>query len=132
MIRICVLIAATNGLISMVMGAFGAHMLKLSVTPSQYDFFTSASNYQLWYSVCTVAIFGLIRTNISPSVENFLKSTCWLFQVGIILFSGGIYISILTDIKLLSFVIPTGGVALMLGWIVFILATLRKSERASK
>ena len=132
MIRICVLIAAINGLMSMVMGAFGSHMLKLSVTPSQYDFFTSASNYQLWYSICTIAIFGLIRTNISPPVENLLKSTCWLFQGGIILFSGAIYISILTDIKLPSFVIPTGGVVLMLGWIVFILATLRKSERAGK
>ena len=110
-------IAALMGLLAVVLGAFGAHALKevLSHNPNGTALWEKAVFY---HSIHAVVLFIL-------AARKPLRRVAWFaFLVGIILFSGSLYIYATTSVKWLVALTPFGGVSFMVGWICLIISPL--------
>ena len=105
-------VAAVSGMLAVVAGAFGAHALKARLTPEQLDSWATAAQYHLLHSVLLMAL-ALFATYS----ERSIKLPASLLTAGIVLFSGSIYLLVLTKMRWLGPVTPIGGLLLILGWL---------------
>ena len=105
-------IAAASGALAVMAGAFGAHGLKGRFAAEQVAAFTTASHYHLLHSVVLLAL-ALYAAQSGRAVGV----PAWLFTLGIVLFSGSIYLLVLTGAKWLGPVTPLGGLCLIAGWV---------------
>jgi len=101
-------IAAAVGLLTVALGAFGAHVLKPLLT--QHDMVTVWEKAVFYQGLHAVMLFLLASRNPLPKVA------WWSFLLGIVLFSGSLYLLALTQIRELGYITPFGGVALLTGW----------------
>jgi uncharacterized membrane protein YgdD (TMEM256/DUF423 family) len=106
-------------------GAFGAHALKSALTPDLLAVWHTAVQYQAWHALALLAV-GLLMTN-DPSGRRGrgLRAAAWLFAIGIVLFSGSLYLLALSGQRWLGAVTPLGGVAFLAGWLALAWAALR-------
>ncbi|WKA57929.1 DUF423 domain-containing protein [Planococcus shenhongbingii] len=112
---------AVNALLSVALGAFGAHMLEGRVADKYLDTWQTAVQYQMFHAVGLMVV-GIL---MSSSLIGTLSSLSWagyLMLAGIIIFSGSLYVLSLTGISILGAVTPIGGVAFIVGWIMLIVA----------
>jgi len=94
-------------------GAFGAHALKSILDPSMLAAFETAARYQMYHALGLFVVAWLLReTNSLLAVK-----AGWLFCIGILLFSGSLYVVALTGIKWMGALTPLGGVSFIGGWI---------------
>lgn len=102
-------LGALNGALAVAAGAFGAHGLRERLEPRALEIFETAARYQMFHALAIV-ICGVIATRGATTAG-------WLFQVGILVFSGSLYALALTDVKVLGAITPLGGVAFLAGWL---------------
>ena len=114
MTRLYLLLGAFCGLLAVVLGAFGAHALKAQLSERYMDVWATATDYQFYHSLALVLVAIL---SIQFKDSSKLKWSARLFLLGIILFSGSLYILAITGIGWLGAITPLGGVAFMLGWL---------------
>ena len=117
--------AAISGFITVALGAFGAHALKMVVPPSDIAIWQTAVQYQMCHSLALLAV-ALMGQSLGR------RATAWigaLFAVGILLFSGSLYTLVLTDTRWLGAITPVGGTAFLLGWLLLAVATLKKRHK---
>lgn len=121
MLRGFLMLAAFFGFTGVALGAFAAHGLKNRLTPEYLAIFHTGVTYQL---VHTLALFGvaLLVTQIPGRLMTWAGAS---FAIGILLFSGSLYLLTLTGISKLGIVTPFGGLAFLLGWICLGLAAWR-------
>ena len=101
--------AGMLGVTAVALGAFGAHALKPTLTAlATMEIWQTASFYHLTHAVLLVCI-ALAR----PTA----RFCFWFFVVGILLFSGSLYLFALTGIKVIAVAAPVGGFFLLSGWI---------------
>ncbi|HEY3763461.1 MAG TPA: DUF423 domain-containing protein [Verrucomicrobiae bacterium] len=101
-------IAAIMGFLAVALGAFGAHGLKgLLAQNGTADTWEKAVFYHF---IHTVMLFVLTGRKPFPAIA------WWSFLIGIIFFSGSLYLLALTDILWLGAITPIGGVAFLIGW----------------
>jgi len=105
-------LAATSAALAVAAGAFGAHGLRARVEPAGIDAWTTASTYHLIHSVALLAL-GLA----APHLQRSLALPQTLLAVGMLLFSGSIYVLVLGGPRWLGPVTPVGGVCLLAGWV---------------
>ena len=105
-------IAAVSGAAAVMAGAFGAHALRSRVDPEQVASWTIASQYHLVHSVALLAL-----ALFSVYTGRSIRWQALLFTAGIVLFSGSIYLLILTSQKWLGPVTPLGGLCLIAAWL---------------
>jgi uncharacterized membrane protein YgdD (TMEM256/DUF423 family) len=113
--RSTLLLAAFLGALSVSIGAFGAHGLKNILTETgRTETFELAVRYQFYH---TFAIFfvGLLMFQLKNRLLNF---AALFFVLGIIFFSGSLYILSLTGKTWLGAVTPLGGLLFIIGWIL--------------
>ena len=110
--RVFVGLGAIIAAVGVAAGAFGAHALADSVTPERIDVFETAARYHQVHALAIIAV-GLIAANWPSSRVN---AAGYLFLAGVVLFSGSLYVLVLTDTAWLGAVTPLGGVALIAGW----------------
>jgi len=113
------------GLIAVVLGAFGAHGLQAYVPDAQINSFQTGVRYQMFH-----AMVCLILGNMTLLDSKALRKVFYFFMVGIILFSGSIYLLVVDDIlgvslSSIGFVTPLGGLLLIFGWILLIISLYR-------
>ncbi len=94
-------------------GAFGAHMLESKVSTSRLATFETGVQYQMYHALAL-----LIVGYISLSHPGLLNSAGYCFLGGIIIFSGSLYLLVLTDTAWLGAITPIGGVLFIVGWIL--------------
>lgn len=104
-------VAAVYGGLAVVAGAFGAHGLRARLDPSQLSAWNTAAQYQLIHSLVLLAL-GLFHSQTGRSVT--LQAS--LFAVGILFFSGSIYLLTLTPMRWLGPITPLGGLLMIGGW----------------
>ncbi|WP_257255027.1 MULTISPECIES: DUF423 domain-containing protein [unclassified Endozoicomonas] len=114
MTRRYLLSGALCGLISVALGAFGAHALKTQLSERYIEVWATATDYQFYHSLALILV-AVLAIHFKDSGK--LKWCARLFLAGIILFSGSLYILALTEISWLGAITPLGGVSLMLGWL---------------
>src|SRR3989338_5454816 len=107
-------------LLGVALGAFGAHGLKDALTPEGKSIYHTAVLYHLVHGLALLAV-GWLAT-LRPT-EPLIQKAGWAFVIGIVLFSGSLYLLSVTGIKKIGIVTPLGGVAFLLGWLWLALAT---------
>ena len=102
-------IAALLGLLAVVLGAFGAHGLKDLLTRN--DTATIWEKAVFYHFIHAIMLFVLAQR---PS----LHFGPWLsFLVGILIFSGSLYLLAVTNIRILGAITPIGGLSFIVGWL---------------
>jgi|TARA_B110000438_G_scaffold301705_1_gene357290 uncharacterized membrane protein YgdD (TMEM256/DUF423 family) len=104
--------AAILGFLGVAIGAFGAHLFEdRLIAMDRVDTWETAVLYHLIHSVGLLALGGL---GVRASLVRFTRHA-WI--VGIVIFSGSLYILSLTGIGWLGAITPIGGLAFLAGWL---------------
>jgi uncharacterized membrane protein YgdD (TMEM256/DUF423 family) len=103
-------------------GAFGAHLLKPVVDAPMLAVFETAARYQMYHALalCVLAAVGEQHTRLPVGAVG------WLFIVGILLFSGSLYLLSLSGPRWVGALTPLGGTAFMAGWVVLAWSAARQ------
>ncbi|MBU5211257.1 DUF423 domain-containing protein [Heyndrickxia oleronia] len=120
--KVFIIIGAINAFLSVALGAFGAHGLADKLDPKYLDIWKTGVNYQMFHALGMIAV-GIIAGNIQGS--SLMSWSGWLMLVGIILFSGSLYILSLTKIGILGAITPIGGVAFLVAWVLLVIAAVK-------
>lgn len=100
--------------LAVILGAFGAHGLKDKLDLYSMEVYGKANFYHFIHGI------GMLLVSMFPALQILaVKHTNWiciLFLVGIIIFSGSLYILAITKIRWLGAITPIGGVLFILGW----------------
>jgi uncharacterized membrane protein YgdD (TMEM256/DUF423 family) len=109
------------GGLGVALGAFGAHGLKNRLRPERLETFETAVRYQLYHAL------ALLATGFTADSGGIFAALAgWLFLAGILLFSGSLYLLVLTNRRWLGAITPLGGVAFVAGWLCLALAAFYK------
>ena len=107
-----ILAAALLGALGVTLGAFGAHGLQTKLSAEQLESWDTAVRYHLIHGVALLAL-----TLYGAQSGQSIQLSGWLFSLGILLFSGSIYLLVLTGQRWLGPVTPLGGLCLIAGWL---------------
>ncbi|MFT4613484.1 MAG: uncharacterized membrane protein YgdD (TMEM256/DUF423 family) [Bacteroidia bacterium] len=113
MAKLFILLASLSGMLAVVFGAFGAHALKDRLDDYAMGVFETAVQYHFYHSLALLAV-GIIA--LQQPHTSLLRSSGWLFLLGIVIFSGSLYILSLSGIRWLGAITPLGGLAFIGGW----------------
>jgi uncharacterized membrane protein YgdD (TMEM256/DUF423 family) len=124
--RLFLLLAGVNGFLGVLLGAFGAHGLRGSLANAadgarRVEVWETAARYQMIHALA-LALVAYLSTRTTGSVPNVAG---YLFQAGILIFSGSLYALSLTGVRALGAITPIGGLCLLAGWGAFVLAASR-------
>ena len=106
------IISAISGALAVAAGAFGAHGLRDRVTADQLAAWSTATQYHLIHSavLLALALYALYA-------DKSIRLPASLFLAGVLLFSGSIYLLVLTPWRWLGPITPIGGLCLIAGWL---------------
>lgn len=118
--HVLVLIAGISGFLAVALGAFGAHALRKRLSPENLAVFQTGVQYQM---IHTLAILAVALLQFWASSNLLMMLAGWLFVIGIILFSGSLYLLAVTKNRAFGPITPLGGLAFLAGWVCLILAS---------
>ena len=104
--------------LSVTLGAMGAHSLKNILTEKNLSAFQTATEYMGYHGLALILV-GIVSLQLNDSGSKALKKVCILFTLGILMFSGSIYILISDGPRIFGPITPLGGLCFMLGWFIF-------------
>ncbi len=113
MLRVFVLLAAFFGFSGVALGAFAAHGLKSRLSAEYLAVFQTGVHYQLIHALALLAV-ALLSLHLPG---RMLTAAGSLFTLGVLLFSGSLYLLALTGISQLGIITPFGGLAFLAGWV---------------
>ena len=128
MLKKFLIIAAILGAASVLLGAFGAHILKGLLNADTFQTFETAVRYQFYHVFALLAAAVLFQ----QFPGKYLVWSCRFFIAGIVLFSGSLYLLTYflsqgnTNMNWLGIVTPFGGISFIAGWIFIVLAVFKK------
>lgn len=121
-----ILTAALLGVFAVVLGAFGAHGLEGKISERHLDTWKTANEYQFYH---TLAL--LFLSTFSRAKSQSIKISYIMFTLGILLFSGSLYVlsvrSLLgiESISMIGPITPLGGLCFIVGWVALFIAALK-------
>ncbi len=115
--RLLPLLVAVNGFLVVALGAFGAHGLKNLITPEAMQFWHTGVRYQMFHVVGLLACAFFASTyEDKPDATRWAVVAACLFMLGMVFFSGSLYLLALIQTSWLGMCVPIGGVFFLLGW----------------
>jgi uncharacterized membrane protein YgdD (TMEM256/DUF423 family) len=124
-VRLLLAIAAANGFLAVLLGAFGAHALRGHLSALE----EGARRLEWWHTATTYHLVHALALGLAALVAQkgggLATSAGWSFLAGILLFSGSLYVMTLTGVRGLGAVTPFGGLAFLCGWALLFVAALR-------
>jgi uncharacterized membrane protein YgdD (TMEM256/DUF423 family) len=117
-------IASVNGALAVLAGAFGAHALAQRLEPRMLGVFNTGAHYHLIHAAA-MAVAALAARG---AAKMQAEVAALLLLIGILLFSGSLYMLALTGLRMFGFVTPLGGIAFVLGWAMLGWAALKLEE----
>jgi uncharacterized membrane protein YgdD (TMEM256/DUF423 family) len=121
-----IIIASVFGILAVILGAFGAHALKSLLDPAGLDVWKTAVSYHFYHTL------ALLFVSILPASNSRAGNlAAWFFSLGILLFSGSLYLisakEILnfTQLSVLGPITPIGGLFFILGWFSLIFVAIK-------
>ena len=112
---------AIAAFVGVALGAFGAHSLRTRLTPEMLNIFEVGVRYQMYHALGLIAVAWAI----TRWPEASLNAAGWAFIVGIVIFSGSLYLLSITDTRWLGAITPIGGLAFLLGWAILVWSVAR-------
>jgi uncharacterized membrane protein YgdD (TMEM256/DUF423 family) len=120
MMRNFLLIGALAGVLGVTLGAFGAHGLRGRLSPDMLAIFETGVRYHMYHALALVLV-AVLMTRLDGWL---IHAAGWSFAIGIVLFSGSLYLLAITGQRLLGAITPLGGIAFILGWAFLAIAAL--------
>jgi uncharacterized membrane protein YgdD (TMEM256/DUF423 family) len=124
------------GIVAVILGAFGAHALANKLSTSQLQTYQTGIQYHYYH---TLALLGL------ASMVNRFKQPVWLYRaasffvIGILFFSGSIYLLACKELlslgnwtKLIGPITPIGGLFFIIGWSMIIVHAIKETDKPTK
>jgi uncharacterized membrane protein YgdD (TMEM256/DUF423 family) len=109
------------GALAVALGAFAAHGLRATLSAADLATFETGVRYHMYHALALLAAgWAVERWGGGPAVV-----AGWAFVVGIALFSGSLYMLVLTGPRWLGAITPIGGVAFLVGWTLLAWSALR-------
>jgi uncharacterized membrane protein YgdD (TMEM256/DUF423 family) len=118
---------AANGFLAVAFGAFGAHALRAKLEPladgaRRLEWWHTAASYHLAHALA----LGLVAIVFERTAAPAANVAAWAFLVGIVLFSGSLYVMSLTGVRALGMVTPFGGLGFLVGWGALLVVALQR------
>ena len=127
MSRRILLTASLSGAIAVIFGAFGAHSLKNLLSEGALEIWAKGVEYQFYH---TSALLFLSRFAVTGK-DKLIDWSYIFFSLGIVLFSGSLYLLATRELLNIGFVnaigpvTPVGGLCFILGWVLLFVAALK-------
>ena len=118
---------ALHGFLAVALGAFGAHALDGILDEYGQGIWDKAVNYQMLHATGLLVI-GLLMSNKILGEVKQLNVAGIVFNLGIVFFSGSLYVLAISGIKMLGAITPIGGVLFLTGWVCIILAAMKHAR----
>ncbi|MCB0377817.1 MAG: DUF423 domain-containing protein [Bdellovibrionales bacterium] len=119
--RIWLLWGCIFGLLTVALGAFGAHSFQSFLSAEQMTTLHTANQYLAYHSFALLTL-GL-WSHWEKWASSFLPGIC--FVLGVVLFSGSLYVYVFLGLRWVAFITPVGGSLFILGWILFAVSVVR-------
>ena len=113
--KIFVVLGSLSAFLGVGLGAFGAHGLKTKVTPEMLAVWQTGVLYHLVHALGLLLI-GIL-CHMMPEAAT-VRNAGWAILLGTVLFSGSLYLLVLTGVKPLGMITPFGGIAFLVGWLL--------------
>lgn len=110
--------------LSVAFGAFGAHLLKNHLSADALSVFETGVRYQMYHSLGLILI-GLLALTVLHESAGLLGWAGGLMTLGIVLFSGSLYVLSISGIRLFGIITPFGGVAFLAAWALVAAAAIK-------
>ena len=120
--------AALLGFLCVAAGAFGAHGLRDLVTLEQLNTWNTAADYQLLHAIALLGLATWQQSALSSRLQSWLLLACGLMIAGVLLFSGSLYLLVLTNMSAFGPITPLGGLALLMAWSILFGCALVKDR----
>ncbi|GET34553.1 DUF423 domain-containing protein [Prolixibacter bellariivorans] len=108
--------------LAVILGAFGAHALKTRLTTDMMQVYHTGVQYQFYHAL-GLLIIGVLSIHYPSGTLNW---SAIFMTVGIVLFSGSLYLLSITGIKWLGAITPLGGTSFIIGWVLLFFAVWKK------
>ena len=123
-------IGALVAMFAVIIGAFGAHGLRETLSSENLATFEIGVRYQ-FYHAFAILIVGLLMYNRK---NKLLIAAGWLFLGGVVLFSGSLYLLAVRETMNLALhwlgpITPIGGLLFIAGWACLIISTYQENQR---
>ncbi|MFJ7374621.1 DUF423 domain-containing protein [Lysinibacillus capsici] len=118
---------ALHGLLAVAFGAFGAHALKEILDEYSQGIWETAVQYQMFHATGLLIIGLLMSSKLLGEVKQ-LNLAGIFFNLGIVFFSGSLYVLAISGIKVLGAITPIGGVLFLAGWLLIILTAIKHAR----
>jgi uncharacterized membrane protein YgdD (TMEM256/DUF423 family) len=126
--RIWLFVAAVNGGLAVLCGAFAAHGLSARLAPDALSVFETGARYHMYHALAIGLAAVLADIPAGGPGTRQAKAAAALFLAGIVLFCGSLYLLALTGERMLGFVTPFGGLAFVAGWVFLAMAAMRQQR----
>jgi uncharacterized membrane protein YgdD (TMEM256/DUF423 family) len=110
-------LGALNAAIAVGAGAFAAHGLRDRLDARALEVFETGARYQMYHAVAIILAGLIAMSGATSGAARGAQTAGWIFQAGIVLFSGSLYALALIGVKGLGAVTPLGGLAFLAGWL---------------
>ena len=114
--RLFVVFGAIAGFLAVALGAFAAHGLQGMLPPERLVTWQTGNEYLAMHALALIAI-GLSIAHFGE--DRMLSAAGWAFALGIILFSGSLFLLAVTGVRWVGAITPFGGTAFLAGWALF-------------
>lgn len=122
-------ILATGGILcalAVMLGAFAAHGLKLHISPSMITVFQTGVDYQFFHGLALI-LFGILS-----HLGYRLKWASIFAMLGVVFFSGSLYLLATTGSKIFGPITPIGGVCFIVSWLIFTIRVVKHQSVQTK
>ena len=118
-----IILGATLAGFTVILGAFGTHGLKSKLSPEDLSIFETGVKYQMYHAIGLILI-GILGFHYN---QDIILLPAVLMSVGILIFSGSLYLLVLTGLRWIGAITPIGGAALIMGWVTLAYKISRSS-----
>lgn len=118
---------AIHGFLAVALGAFGAHALEGVLNEYSSGIWDTAVQYQMFHAAALLVIGVLMSSKLLGNVTQ-LKWATICMNLGVVFFSGSLFVLAISGIGILGAITPIGGVLFLLGWIFIIVAVSKHAS----
>src|SRR5699024_2357218 len=119
--KLFLLLGIIKGFLAVALGAFGAHGLEGKISEKFIEIWEKAVHYQMFHATALL-LTGILFAKAQVASINVAG---WILLIGIILFSGSLYIYAITSVKGFAMITPFGGVSFLVGWLLHAIFTIK-------
>ncbi|NOX36237.1 MAG: DUF423 domain-containing protein [Calditrichaeota bacterium] len=121
--RIFIFLGGLNATIAIALGAFGAHALKGRLSAELFQTFETGTRYHLIHALGLILV-GILYHWLERN--GWIGVAGWIMLLGIVLFSGSLYLITFSGVRAWGAVAPLGGISFMISWLLIAIAVIRK------